>query len=58
MTITKGVYKVCCVVGWMDSKPVNQISSADITAIGLVRRRVQNKKVDVTAPEVVVNYNQ
>jgi hypothetical protein len=42
----------------MDSKPVNQISTADITAIGLVRRRVQNKKVDVTAPEVVVNYNQ
>jgi hypothetical protein len=45
-------------VGWIDSKPVNLISTADTTAMGSVKRRVQNKTSDVPAPEVVINYNK
>jgi hypothetical protein len=37
---------------------VNLISSTDTTAVGSVKRRVQNKKVDIQAPEVVINYNK
>jgi hypothetical protein len=45
-------------IGWMDSKPVNLISTADVTAMGFVRRRIGNTKVDIKAPEAVVNYNK
>ncbi len=45
-------------IGSIDSKPVNLISTADTTAMGFVRRRIANTKVDIEAPEAVVNYNK
>jgi hypothetical protein len=45
-------------IGWIDSKPVNLISTADTTEMGFVRRRIGNTKVDVEAPEAIVNYNK
>jgi hypothetical protein len=45
-------------IGWMDSKPVNVISTADTTEMGFVRRGIGNTKVDVEAPEAIVNYNK
>jgi hypothetical protein len=45
-------------IGWMHSKPVNVISTADTMEMGFVRRRIGNTKVDVEAPEAIVNYNK
>jgi len=45
-------------IGWLDNKAVNFISTADTTAVTTVKCRVTDKKVEVAAPEVVVNYNK
>jgi hypothetical protein len=45
-------------LGWLDNKAVNFISTADSTTITTVQRRIQNKKVEIPAPEVVYNYNR
>jgi len=45
-------------VGWIDNKAVHFISTADSTKVVNVRRRVQNNKVDVSAPIIVQNYNK
>jgi len=45
-------------VGWLDNKGVNFISTADTTAVKTVKHRVTDSKVEVAAPEVVVNYNK
>ncbi len=45
-------------VGWLDTKAVNFISTADNTAVKMVKCRVTESKVEVAAPEVVANYNK
>jgi len=37
---------------------VNFISTEDMTSIKTVKRRATDNKVEVAAPEVVVNYNK
>jgi len=45
-------------VGWIDNKAVHFISTADTTETAVVTRRVDNKKVEFTAPVAIKNFNQ
>ncbi len=44
-------------VGWLDNKAVNFVSTADMTDMVFVERKVKNEKIKIPAPEVVKNYN-
>jgi hypothetical protein len=45
-------------VGWIDNKAVHFISTADTTESATVSRRIKDKKVDVSAPICIKNYNK
>jgi hypothetical protein len=45
-------------VGWIDIKAVHFISTTDRTKVANVCRRVQENKVDITAPTIIQNYNK
>ena len=44
--------------GWLDGNPVHIISSADTERISEVCRKVGGKRISVTAPEAIQNYNK
>ncbi len=45
-------------VGWVDSKAVYFVSTADTTEITTVQRRIGSNKVEVWAPIAIANYNK
>jgi hypothetical protein len=45
-------------VGWVDSKAVYFVSTADTTDIVTVNRKIGSSKVDVRAPSAVAKYNK
>ncbi len=45
-------------VGWIDNKAVHFISMVDSTETDVVLRKVGNKKVEVSAPIAIKNYNK
>jgi hypothetical protein len=45
-------------VGWVDSKAVYFVSTADTTEMATVTRRIGSTKVNVVAPLAIANYNK
>jgi len=45
-------------VGWVDSKAVYFVSTADTTEITTVQRRIGRNNVEVKAPMAIANYNK
>jgi hypothetical protein len=45
-------------VGWVDSKVLYFVSTADTTEIVTVNRRIGSTKVNVVAPLAIANYNK
>jgi hypothetical protein len=45
-------------VGWVDSKAVYFVSTADTSEVVTVTRKIGSTKVDVRAPLAVSNYNK
>jgi hypothetical protein len=45
-------------IGWVDSKAVYFVSTADTTEITTVQRRIGSNKVEVWAPMAIANYNK
>jgi hypothetical protein len=44
-------------VGWLDSRAIHFLSTADTTAMTSAKTD-KNEKVELTAPEIVSNYNK
>ena len=45
-------------IGWIDNKAVHFVSTADTTTTVVVTRRAGSKKLDISAPVAIKNYNK